>query len=172
MICVFGYLETHPIAIYAKMASGNPTVDAANESTGIEPLNATPNEPQPPNQAADTIPASLASLPSGCEPVIFPLDASASGKSSNQNVSSLPSAAQFEDLVKAQIRPPGPARAEEVDYQSLGMEHREIMEKVVDAVQGAEVKVYKLEVGKGKSEWYLAGLDGDGERIVAVRMAS
>ncbi|KAK3718133.1 hypothetical protein LTR37_005248 [Vermiconidia calcicola] len=153
------------------MAGDNPTVADANASTGVEPLNTGPTEPQAPKQEAateDTIPPLLASLPTGYEPVVFPLEAAESRTKNNQTVSSMPSASLFEDLVKAKIRPAGPARAEEVDLGSVGKEHTEIAEKVREAVGGG-VKVYKLEVGKGKSEWYIAGLDLDGERIIAVR---
>ncbi|KAK3691215.1 hypothetical protein LTR37_018803 [Vermiconidia calcicola] len=157
------------------MAGDNPTVADANASTGVEPLNTGPTDPQAPKQEAateDTIPPSLASLPAGYEPVVFPLAAAESRTKNNQTVSSTPSASLFEDLVKAKIRPAGPARAEEVDLGSVGKEHTAIAEKVREAVGGGEVKVYKLEVGKNKSELYIAGLDLDGERIIAVRMTS
>ena len=151
--------------------SGNPTLDAANEATGSAPLNSGPTEPQVPNEqpTGDEIPASLSSLPSGVEAVVLPLD-TGSGTKNNQSVSSLPKANEFEDLLKAKIRPEGPSRAEEVDVQSLGSKYTDLVEKVKNAVEGGQVKVYKVETGVGKGEYYVAGLDIDGERIVAVRV--
>ena len=157
------------------MARDNPTLAAANESTGIEPLNTQPNEPQPPKQQVtkDEIPASLASLPPGFEPVVFPLDLGRQKKTS-QSVSTLPSANEFEDLVKAKTRPPGPTRAEEVDIESWKGKSGAVRADVVDAVRiavdGQQVKIYQVKTGLGKGEFYVAGLDLDGERILSVRL--
>ena len=159
------------------MTSDNPTLAAANESTGLEPLNAQPTSPQPPKQhpTGDEIPSSLTSLPTGFEPFVFPLDLGSRTKSS-QTVSALPSANAFKDLVKAKIRPPGPARAEEVDVKAweaeMGSEYADIVDKVRNAVEGGQVKVYKVGTGLGKGEYYVAGLDLDGERILGVRVTS
>ena len=157
------------------MSSDNPTLAAANESTGLEPLNAQPTSPQPPKQhpTGDEIPSSLNTLPSGFEPFVFPLDLGSRTKS-NQTVSALPSANAFEDLVKAKIRPPGPARAEEVEVEvwkaEMGTEYADIVDKVGNVVEGGQVKVYKVSTGLGKGEYYVAGLDLDGERILGVRV--
>ena len=157
------------------MSSDNPTLAAANESTGLEPLNAQPNSPQPSKQqpTGDEIPSSLTSLPSGFEPFVFPLDLGSRTKS-NQTVSALPSANVFEELVKAKIRPPGPARAEEVEVKAwkaeTGTEYADIVDKVRDVVEGGQVKVYKVGTGLGKGEYYVAGLDLDGGRILGVRV--
>ena len=159
------------------MASDNPTLAAANESTGLEPLNAQPTSPQPPKQhpTGDEIPPSLTSLPTGCEPFVFPLDLGSRTKS-NQTVSTLPSANAFEDLVKAKIRPPGPARAEEVEVKAweaeMGAETADIVDKVRNAVDWGQVKIYKVGTGLGKGEYYVAGLDLDGERILGARVTS
>ncbi|KAK5172797.1 uncharacterized protein LTR77_002917 [Saxophila tyrrhenica] len=154
------------------MSSDNPTVASANESTGVEPLNTSPTEPVPLKQDVDPandVPPTLTDLPAGCEPVVFPLDLGSRTKN-NQTVSSLPSAREFEDLVKAKIRPPGPARAEEVPMESAKSEYKEVLDKVGVAIGTDEVKVYKLETGMGKGEVYVVGLDVDGERIVGVRI--
>ena len=157
------------------MSSDNPTLAAANESTGLEPLNAQPTSPQPPKQqpTGDEIPSSLTNLPSGFEPFVFPLDLGSRTKS-NQTVSALPSANAFEDLVKAKIRPPGPARAEEVEVNGwkaeMGAKYGDIVDKVMNVVEGGQVKVYKVVTGLGKGEYYVAGLDLDGERILGVRV--
>lgn len=157
------------------MASGNPTLDAAEAGTGIEPLNAGPKEPQPLKQepGRDTIPSSLSSLPPNSAALTLPLSTS-SKLDTHQNTSSLPSASGFEDLVKAEVRPPGPARAEDVGLEEwgrvAGAEYAELVMRVQEAVGGEEVKVYKVVAGVGKAEWYVAGLDVEGERIVAVRV--
>jgi hypothetical protein len=154
------------------MSSGNPTLDAANESTGIEPLNSGPTEPQLPKQDVEPgyeTPSALASLPPGYEFVSFPLDL-LSKKKNNQTVSSLPSASKFEDLVRAKITPAGPARAEEVGLDGVGNEQKEMVDKVRTAVGGGDVKAYEVETGVGKGELYIVGLDVDGERIVGVRI--
>ena len=155
------------------MADPNPTLAAANESTGMEPLNAQPTSPQPPKQdtSLDTLPASLSSLTSGFEPVMFPLDLGSRTKSS-QSVSSLPPANQFEDLVKVKTRPPGPIRAEEVDLETLkselGVDGADVLEKIGAAVDRGEIGGYKVNTGVGKGELYVIGLDLDGERLVGV----
>ena len=142
------------------MAGDNPTLAAANEPTGIEPLNAQPTEPQPPKQhpTGDKIPASLTSLPSGFEHVVFPFGHGSRTKS-NQTVSSLPSADQSEDLVKAKVRPPGPARPKEVEVESwkaqLGAEYADVWDKVRNVVEGRRVEVYKVAtgLGRGNTTW-------------------
>lgn len=157
------------------MTGDNPTLAAANEATGIEPLNTQPTSPQPPKQhpTGDEIPSSLTSLPSQFEPFVFPLDLGSRNKSS-QSISSLPSANEFEDLVKAKIRPPGPARAEEVEIETWkaqsGAEYADVVDKIKEVVEGGQVKAYKVATGLGKGEFYLAGLDLDGERILGVRV--
>ncbi|KAI9668281.1 MAG: hypothetical protein M1821_001101 [Bathelium mastoideum] len=153
------------------MASGNPTLDAAEASTGTEPLNAQPTSPQSPNLATPStshIPTSLSSLPSGYDPLILPLDLG-SRTSSSQSVSSLPSANAFEDLLHAKVRPPGPARAEEVGLDVEGNKFAKVVDMVREEVDSEQVKVYKVEVGVRKAEYYIAGLDLRGGRIVAVR---
>ena len=150
--------------------SGNPTLDAANASTGTEPLNTAPPGPQTPQQPSlnDEPPTQLTSLPSGFEPVVFPLELGDRTKN-NQTLSSssLPSANQFEDLVKAKTRPPGPSRAEEIGVEGV---EKEVLEKVKGVVEGGRVKGYRVETGVGKGEVYVVGLDLDGERLVGVRV--
>lgn len=153
----------------------NPTVEAANEATGAEPLNQSPTEPQPPKQqpSRNEIPSSLTALPPECEPVVFPLHLD-SRADSNQAVSTLPNARKFEDLVKAEVRPAGPARAEEVEMEAwrtvAGGMHEDVVGAVRKAVDGGAVKVYKVETGKNKAEYFVIGLDLDGERMLGVRI--
>ena len=52
----------------------------------------------------------------------------------------------------------------------MGAEHADIVNKVRDAVEGGQVKVYKVSTGLGKGEHYVAGLDSDEERILGVRV--
>ena len=157
------------------MSSDNPTVAEANKATGVEPLNAPPSQPQPPKQAeADNeIPEALASLPSGSEAVIFPL-VFGDGAKSRHNVSSLPSANEFEDLVKETVSPAGPARAEEIELKAWAatadQDHSELVEKISEAVSDRNIKIFKVETGVGKAEFYVVGLDLDRERIVSVRV--
>ena len=154
------------------MASGNPTLDAANESTGVEPLNAPPKEPQAPNQAntRSAVPPTLSSLPSGCDFIDFRFDIIGS-----QPVDGLPTARQFEDIVKAKVHPSGPARAEEIGLDGweevAGVRYAEALGKVGEAVEDGAVNVYKVETGIGKTEYYLLGLGLDGDRLVGVRIS-
>jgi len=157
------------------MAGDNPTLAAANAATGTDPLNSQPSSPQPPQQQPTGAepPAALASLPSPFEPVVLPLDLG-SRTQNNQTVSALPSASEFEDLVKATVRPAGPSRAEEVDVESwkaqLGAQYADVVDKVSSVVESRQVKVYKVDTGLKKAEYYVVGLDLDGERIVGVRV--
>ena len=52
----------------------------------------------------------------------------------------------------------------------MGAEYADIVNKVRNAVEGGQVKVYKVGTGLGKGEYYVAGLDLDGERILGVRV--
>lgn len=152
--------------------SGNPTLDAANEATGVEPLNAGPDEPQIPQEPAskdDNIPESLTSLPSGCELVVFPLSLQ-SKKDTQENISSLPHARRFEDLVQAVIRPAGPARAEVMETSAWQDKYSDVLEKVRKAADGGDVGFYRIQTGKDKAEGYIVGLDLEGERILGVRV--
>lgn len=141
----------------------------------MEPLNAGPTEPVPLKEDAgrDVIPSTLSSLPAGCEAIIFPLSLSQK-LDTHQNVSGLPSSSGFEDLVKAKVRPAGPARAEDVGVEgwgkTAGAEHAELVTRVQEAAGGGEVGVYKLQAGVGKEEYYVAALDANNERIIAVRV--
>ena len=162
------------------MAGDNPTFAAANESTGVKPLNAQPTKRQSPNQhsTGDEIPASLTSLPSGFEPIVFSLDFVSRIKSnqikSNQTVSTLPRADIFENLVKAKLRPSGPTRTEEVEVETWkaqrGAEFADVVDKVRSVVDTQQVKLYKVNTGVGKSDFYVVGLDLEGERILGVRV--
>ena len=52
----------------------------------------------------------------------------------------------------------------------MGPEYANIVDKVRNVVEGGQVKVYKVGTGLGKGEFYVAGLDLDGERILGVRV--
>lgn len=154
------------------MASGNPTLDAANEATGVEPLNAGPNEPQTPQQAPakeDNIPASLTSLPPNCEAVVFPLSLQ-SKTDTQENASSLPHALQFEKLVQAVVRPAGPSRAEVMETGAWQDKYSDILRQVREASDDGEVKFYRIQTGKDKAEGYVVGMDLDGDRILGARI--
>lgn len=113
-------------------------------------------------------------LPQNSTAHIFPLSLSPK-LDDNQNVSTLPSSSGFEELVQAGIRPPGPSRAEEVSLEQWGSmsgaEYADLPMKMQKAVGEGDVKVYKLVAGVGKEEYYIAGLDADGERILVVRVS-
>lgn len=154
--------------------SGNPTLDAANEATGVEPLNTGPDRPQTPqksNAENNDIPQSLRSLPSGSQVVIFPLSL-ASKTATTENVSSLPDARKFEDLVKAIVHPSGPARAEVMETSAWQDKYSALLDKVREAVDGNDVQFYRVQTGVGKAEGYLVGLDADGERLLGARILS
>ena len=147
--------------------SGNPTVEAANRATGEQPLNISPNGPVPPKQSSsrDEIPSALSSsLPAGCEAIAFPLDLD-STKDTHQAVASLPDARKFEDLVKAVVHPSGPSRAEEVNTDVASAD---VVRAVANEVDDGNVKVYKVETGKDKREYYVIGLDLERERMLGV----
>ena len=73
--------------------------------------------------------------------------------------------------MKAKTRPPGPTRAEEVELEgTMGVEYADLVDKVGNAVEGGQVKTYKVHTGLGKGEFYVMGLDLDGERILGVRV--
>ena len=151
---------------------GNPTVDAANEATGVQPLNAGPNEPQTPQVPPakdDNIPASLTSLPSGYEAVAFPLSLD-SKTDTHQNVSSLPHARDFEKLVQAIVRPSGPARAEVMETDSWQDKYSDAVKAVKDVVDEGNVQFYRVQTGKDKAEGYIIGLELQGERYLGVRI--
>lgn len=127
---------------YEMASEGNPTDDAANEATGVEPLNAAPNEPQTPQRPPskdENIPASPTSLPPGCESVVFPLCLQ-SKTGTHQNISSLPHPRQFEELVKAKIRPAGPSRAEEMETAAWQDKYSDVLEKLRQAVDGGNIE--------------------------------
>lgn len=155
------------------MASqGNPTVESANEATGVEPLNASPNEPQIPQQPksrADDIPSPLKSLPDGCELIVFPLSLDPTADT-HQNVASLPDSRKFEDLVKAKVRPAGPARAVVMETAAWQDKYADVLDKVRQAADEGQVKFYRLQTGKNKAEGYVVGLDVEGERLLGVRI--
>ena len=77
--------------------------------------------------------------------------------------------------MKAKTRLAGPARAEEVGTESWtaqqGTEYADVVEKVKSIADSRRVKIYKVATGVDKAEYYIVGLDLDGERIVGVQVA-
>ncbi|TKA65070.1 hypothetical protein B0A55_09747 [Friedmanniomyces simplex] len=163
------------------MASGNPTVAAAQQDTGMAPLNTRPSSPQPPQHdpvvvdpTIDTIPKALQGIPEPFEAFVLPLDTNPrSSAKSNHTISSgnYPTESQFEDLVKAGLHLEGPVRAEHLKPQGLKWPdgYREVV-KHVESVDGEQhVGMYKVFRGQHKAEVYVVSLDTDNERLVGVR---
>ncbi|KAL9115010.1 MAG: hypothetical protein Q9227_001254 [Pyrenula ochraceoflavens] len=148
----------------------NPTLAAANSDTSTQPLNAQPSKPQAPAhhlEPASYIPAPLQTLTaktaSGAPflPVSLPFEHS-------QPASSLPSAPEFEDLIKSTGHT-GPARAEEVAGEEFG----DLLTGVSKAVDDGLVKVFKVVTGtKGKEDLYYVGLRSEEERIVGMKASA
>lgn len=71
------------------------------------------------------------------------------------------------------MRSPGPARAEEVDIQSLETqleaEYADVVDKIKKEVEDGQVKVYKVYTGLRKEQYFVVGLHTDGERTFGVR---
>lgn len=164
------------------MASGNPTLDSAQEDTGIAPLNVGAAEPQPPQHGPvvsdptiDTIPPALQSLPAPFESFVMALDATDSRTKNKQSVSpaTYPSDSEFEDLVKAGLRPEGPVRAEEVQPQGVKWPegYREVVKQLESVGEGQHTKVYKVVRGQKKADLFVVSLDLENDRLVGVKFA-
>jgi hypothetical protein len=145
-------------------------LDKANQDTGVSPLNPGPNSAETPNpRTANTsskIPSALKNIQaiytsdtdSPFEPVSFEYDGS-----------ELPSAQEFEKLVAKASGNNGPARAEELsvgEFDPRG-EYGHVVKKVEGAVEGGEVKVFRVGRGKTRAEYFVVGLGGG--RLVGVR---
>jgi hypothetical protein len=65
------------------------------------------------------------------------------------------------------LKPPGPARADEIAEQDPPDEAKELPKRVRSAVGGGHARIYSTETGVCKAEIYVAGLDADGEKIIA-----
>ena len=155
------------------MSSDNPAVASAEEATGLQPLNAGPTEPQPPQHepavsdpTIDTIPSSLQDLPAPYESFVLALDSSDS-----RSASSYPSDSQFEDLVRAGLLPEGPVRAESVETANVktpdGFE--DILRMLENVGEGGQAKVYRIVRGQKKADVFVVTLDLDNDRLVGVK---
>ena len=57
----------------------------------------------------------------------------------------------------------------EIAKQELGSDLGEVIQKIRSAVEEQDVKIYKVATGVGKGEYYVVGLDRDGERIIGAK---
>lgn len=156
----------------------NPTVLSAEQATGLSPLNKQPSQPQPPqsgsmvkNPTLDTLPSSLSNLPSPFTPFVLALDTRDSREKNDNTIdpATYPDSSKFEDLVKAGLKPEGPARAQAVDLGEVkwpaGFEAVKPM--VADAGEG--LKAFEVVTGVHKAEVYVVAVDLGAERIVGVK---
>jgi hypothetical protein len=138
-------------------------LDKANQDTG-------PKSAQAPNHrtanVSSDIPSALQNIKatytsdtdSPFEPVSFDYDGS-----------ELPSAHEFEKLVAKASGNNGPARAEELsveDFDPRG-EYGDVVKKVEVVVEGGEVKVFRVGMGKTRARYFVVGLGGG--RVVGVK---
>lgn len=146
----------------------------------MQPLNAGPTEPQPPqytpvvsDPTVDTIPSALQSLPAPFQPFALALDSADTRTKNKKSVSpsDYPDSSKFEDLVRAGLKPEGPVRAENVQLEGVNLPDgaREIMKKVKGSGEEGDLKVYKVIQGKNKAELFLVSLDLDNDRLVGVK---
>lgn len=156
----------------------NPTVLSAEQATGLSPLNKQPSEPQVPqsgsmvkNPTLDTLPSSLSNLPSPFTPFVLALDTRDSREKNDDSINpaTYPDSSKFEDLVKAGLKPEGPARAQSVNVEEVkwpdGLEA--VKQMVADAGEG--LKAFEIVTGMHKAEVFVVSVDLKGERIVGVK---
>ncbi|EMC95961.1 hypothetical protein BAUCODRAFT_123242 [Baudoinia panamericana UAMH 10762] len=162
------------------MSSGNPTLDAAQKATGMEPLNAQPSEPQPPQHGAyvkdptiDTVPPALQGLHPPFEAFVLALDSTDSRSKNNQSVNpaTYPTDSEFENLVKAGLKPEGPVRAEAIKPEDVEWPegYREVVKHLESVGDERNIKAYKVVEGRKKAEMFVLALDLDNDRLVGVR---
>jgi hypothetical protein len=163
------------------MASGNPTLDVAEASTGIEPLNSGPSSPQPPQHAAFTKDPTIDNIPPALQKLHAPFSAFVLPLSTNQRTSSTnsysisteayPNDSQLEDIVKSTLHPEGPVRAEQIKPQDVRWPdgYREVIKHVESLGAEPDVMLWKVVRGQKKAEIFVVSLDVDGERLVGVR---
>ncbi|TKA28437.1 hypothetical protein B0A50_03904 [Salinomyces thailandicus] len=165
------------------MPGDNPTLQAAEEATGQAPLNAQPSSPQPPQHGpvvsdptVDTVPPALQNLHAPFQGFVLGLD-SADTRTKNSNTipktqsSEYPTDSEFENLVKAGLKPEGPVRAETIRPQDVKWpaDYREIIKSVETVGEPNNLQVYKVVQGVGKAELFAVSLDLVNERLVGVR---
>ena len=159
----------------------NPTLRAAEEATGMEPLNAAPSEPQPPQHApvvsdptVDTVPTALQNIHAPFQGFVLALD-SADTRTKNKDTISkagdYPDSSKFEDLVQAAMKPEGPVRAEEIKPEEVKWpeDWREIIKRVETVGEPNDLRVFKVVEGKGKAEIMAVSLDLVNDRLVGVK---
>lgn len=146
----------------------------------MEPLNAGPKGPQPPQHGPvvsdptiDQVPASLQDIPEPFQGFVLGLDASDTRTKNKNSISpsDYPDSSKFEDLVKAGLKPEGPVRAEAIKAEDV--KSPEGYADVVKLVKGegveGDLKVYKVVQGKKKAEIYAVTLDLDNDRLVGIK---
>ena len=165
------------------MSSGNPTLDAAQASTGMEPLNAGPTSPQPPQHGTfvkdatlDNLPEALQNLSSPFEAFVLPLDTNQrTGAQTSQTTSpgTFPNDSQFEDLVKASMYPEGPVRAEEIKQQDVKWPHghEDVLKNVAKLGDKDGTRYFKVVRGQKKADVFVVTTDVDEDRLIGVRFA-
>jgi hypothetical protein len=145
-------------------------LDKANQDTGVSPLNSGPKSAQALNPrsagTSSNIPSAIQNISttytsdtdSPFEPVSFEYEST-----------ELPSSQVFEKLVAKASGNNGPARAEELSVSEFDPrgEYRGVVKEVEGVVDGAELKVFRVERGKTRVEYYLVGLRGG--RLLGVR---
>lgn len=125
------------------------------------------------NPTLDTLPPSLSNLPSPFTAFVLGLDARDSRDKSSATIdpATYPDSSKFEDLVRAGLKPEGPARAQAVDLEEVkwpaGFEAVEQMVK--DAGEGT--KAFEVVMGVRKAEVFVVSVDLENERLVGVKFA-
>lgn len=147
----------------------------------MEPLNAQPSEPQPPQHApvvsdptVDTVPTALSNLHAPFTGFVMALDAADTrekGKNTIRTSSDYPDSSKFEDLVKASLKPEGPVRAEQIDPGAVNWpdSYREVIKTVETTAEPNDLKVYKVIQGVKKAEIFAVSLDLENDRLVGVK---
>ncbi|KAK3671779.1 hypothetical protein LTR78_008324 [Recurvomyces mirabilis] len=165
------------------MSSGNPTLDAAEASTGMEPLNAGPSSQQPPQHSAfvkdstlDNLPKALQDVPSPFEAFALPLDTNQrAGVQTSQTTSpnTVSDVKQFEDLVKASMFQEGPVRAEESQREDVRWPsgYEDVLKRITLLGDKNGVRIFKVIRGQKRADVFVVATDIDEERLVGMRFA-
>ena len=144
-------------------------LDQANQETGTAPFNPGPKSAQAPDPKAyltSSVPSALKNISttyvsdtdSAFEPVSFDYDGA-----------ELPSSQEFQKLVAQASGNNGPSTAEELsvgEWDPRG-EYGDVVERVKEAVEGGEVKVFRVGRAKTRAEYFVVGFGGG--RVVGVR---
>lgn len=119
----------------------------------------------------DTLPPSLANLPSPIQAFVLALDSRDSREKNSQSVdpTTYPDASKFEDLVKKGLRPEGPARAQEVQLEQVQWPAGFEAVKQIVAENGEGMKAFEVVQGVRKADVFVVVVDLDNDRLVGVR---